>query len=452
MSALAQMLKFQGVEVSGSDRALENPENNKIISALRQQGIKLFPQDGSYARESTPDVLVYSTAVEDDNPDFSALPNLKKVHRADMLARAIAAMTEGHTIAVSGSCGKTTVTAWLAETLFLAGKDPVMIGGGLANSFINAQAAGNFKPGKGDFTVFEADESDKSLLQFFPDYTLILNIGTDHYPKPELKEMFIEFLHQTKKGAVVSAEVFEYLGAENFQHLQIAIFADNDTPIQAIPFWNLTDYQSGQGEFKAVLNDIINVTLPSPGRHSALNAAAIMAMGDMLGMEANETSRYLSDFKGVWRRFDYAGKTAHGTKVFDDYAHNVEKIISCIKTGREVASGKVIAVFQPHGFGPLSFMREPLFSALEENLGENDIFVLMPVYYAGGSTSFSPTSEEVFEQYTKSSKKDYRYYKSRDVAIRDLSTNTGPEDVIIIMGARDNSLADFAMSFTENLT
>lgn len=452
MSALAQMLNFQGVKVSGSDRALENPENSRIISALRNQGIQLFPQDGSFSQDTTPEVLVFSSAIEDDNPDFMALPDITKVHRADMLAKAIAAMSEGCTIAVSGSCGKTTVTGWLAETLFLAGKDPVMIGGGLSNRFFNNLAAGNFRAGNGGFTVFEADESDKSLLQFSPDYALILNIGTDHYPKEELKELFIDFLQRTKKGVVVSDEVYEFLGADNFCHIEVAIFADKRSQIGDFPFWSIDRYQVAKGGSQVILNGEIKLSLPYPGRHSALNAAAILAMCEMVRIPATETQKYLGDFQGVWRRFDYAGKTARGAKVYDDYAHNVEKIISCINTAREVAEGKVIAVFQPHGFGPLKFMREPLFEELEKHLKSDDIFVFMPVYYAGGSTSFSPTSEEVVQEYCQKGKKTYLTFYSRDDAIAELNLKSGDGDVVLIMGARDNSLSDFASTFTENIT
>lgn len=448
MSALAQMLQFQGVKVSGSDRALDNSENAKIISALRNQGIKLFPQDGSYAENNTPEVLVYSTAIEKDNPDFSVLPDITKVHRADMLARAINAMNGGNTIAVSGSCGKTTVTAWLAETLFLLGEDPVMIGGGLSNRFSSDLSAGNFRAGQGNFTVFEADESDKSLVQFSPDYSLVLNIGTDHYPKDELKELFGEFLKRTKKGAVVSDEVYNFLGAESFKHLKVAIFADQVVPLGELPFWNLESYHPEGGESKVVINGNLNLNLPYPGRHSALNAAAILAMCEMIGIPADETQTYLGNFQGVWRRFDFAGNNVSGAKVYDDYAHNVEKIISCINTAREVAEGKVIAVFQPHGFGPLKFMRQPLFEELEKSLNKDDIFVFMPVYYAGGSAAFTPTSEEVAEDYKINGKKTFLSFASRAEAIAELNSISAFGDVIIVMGARDNSLSCFAENFT----
>ena len=451
MSALAQMLKWLGVDVSGSDRAIDNPENSVIFSALRNQQIKLYPQDGSYATDHIPEVLVYSTAIEKDNPDFTAIPDIRKVHRADMLAAAIASIDKANTIAVAGSCGKTTVTAWLAETLFLLGEDPVMIGGGLSNRFTNAEAAGNFRAGNGRFTVFEADESDKSLLKFSPDYAIILNIGTDHYPRKELRELFIDFLARIRKGVVVSDDVFEFLGRDNFAGLKVAIFADYTSSANEKTepeTWSVDDYSIQNGMSDIILKKDTSLTLPVPGIHSAMNAAAILAMCEMLELSLPEAAKHIIDFQGVWRRFDYVGKTSCGAKVYDDYAHNVEKIISCIKTAQELTEGRVLAIFQPHGFAPLEFMKESLFNALENTLSGNDLFAFLPVYYAGGSSSFSPTSDDVVSGYQSKGKKAYLCFDSRAAAVVELQLISSSSDVIVVMGARDNSLSGFASDFT----
>jgi len=155
MSSIAQYLVDSGLRVSGSDRALDNPENSRIIEPLKARGIKLFPQDGSYINDSVPDLMVYSTAIEDDNPDLQAGKKIPLMHRAEMVALCINSETEKISIAISGSCGKTSVTAWLAETLANAGADPLMLGGGLSNSFMSQDLTGNYRPGKGDYLVFE---------------------------------------------------------------------------------------------------------------------------------------------------------------------------------------------------------------------------------------------------------------------------------------------------------
>ncbi|MDD5698667.1 MAG: Mur ligase domain-containing protein, partial [Victivallaceae bacterium] len=193
MSALAQFFAAHGCSVSGSDRSAEQPENQPIIAPLKAQGISIFPQDGSFRRHLTPDCLVYSTAIEEDNPDFAAAAGIPQLHRAAALAAALRLSREKISVAVTGSCGKTTVTAWLAEALCRLGADPECLNGGLVNSFRSPDCAGNYRRGNGKYLVFEADESDKSLLVYRADYVLILNLGMDHYPKPELIDVFANF-------------------------------------------------------------------------------------------------------------------------------------------------------------------------------------------------------------------------------------------------------------------
>ncbi len=448
MSGLAQLMIHLGAEVSGSDRALGSPENEYLFSALCGQGVELYAQDGSYAAGGRPDVLVYSTAIEDGNPDFEFFPGVPRVHRASMLARALASAGKSTSIAVGGSSGKTSVTAWLAETLFLLGRDPLMVGGGMSKRFASGYYPGNFLGGAGEVVVFEADESDKSLLKFSPDYSVILNVGTDHYPREELKELFAEFISQTRVGAVVSRDVFLLLGGSVFRHLRACVVSEGagaDVPAaDNLSEMKITGYLPCGGHSQIELDGRLKLTIPQPGRHSATNAAFVMALCELLGESVDSILPAVVGFKGVSRRFDFAGTAASGAKVYDDYAHNVEKIVSCIHTAREVACGKVLALFQPHGFSPLNFMREPLLPALEDCLGEEDFFAFLPVYYAGGSSSFSPKSEEVVAEYQNKGRRSYLFFADRQKAVSEVISRSGEGDVILLMGARDASLPAFA--------
>ena len=156
----------------------------------------------------------------------------------------------------------------------------------------------------------------------------------------------------------------------------------------------------------------------------------------------------LERFDGVWRRNDFAGTTPSGALVYDDYAHNPEKILACLRAMRELTSGDLYAVFQPHGFKPFDFMRDELYRDLEGELRARDRFILLPPYYAGGTTSFKPTAEEVCREWRAASRRPERFmtFPDRETLTDFLLLSTRPGDLIVIMGARDNSLSDYAAS------
>ncbi len=457
MSGIAQFFNWLGFRVSGSDRALDNPENKELFKKLTAQGIALFVQDGSYVDGNKPDLLVYSTAVEEGNPDFIAGEGLPRLHRAEALAYLCKRFKDKTSIAVTGSCGKTSVSAWIAEAFDRLYLDPVVVNGGVINSFNNNEYSGNFKPGNGDYFIFEADESDKSLVAFKPDYSVVLNIGTDHYSKKELIEVFEQFLRNTKKGAVIEDNVIKLLNPRSYKHLDVVVFSGSYKKLQK-KVWQLKSYKVKDGIAKAVcIKDEfeIEINLPLFGFHNAANALSILALTYLLKLENSflDITGALENFNGVHRRLEHIGRTQAGTLVYDDYAHNVEKIASVIQTAHEIVPGNVFAVFQPHGYGPLKFMREELFPALEKVLCKNDKFIFMPVYYAGGTSSFSPKSSEVSEEYALKSEVEGRYlsFDSRKTAGDYLKDKAASSDIILIMGARDGSLSIWAKELVGKL-
>ena len=443
MSALAQLFVSIGCEVSGSDRDAGKSENQTIIAPLKAQNISIFPQDGSYIKSLRPDCLVYSTAIESDNPDFLAAPDIPRVHRAGALRAAIRLNNDKLSIAVTGSCGKSSVTAWLAESLDALGAEPACLNGALVNSFRTAEAAGNYRHGNGRYFVFEADESDKSLLAYKADYAIILNMGTDHYSKEELIEVFSTFAANTSKAVIVQDDVFNLIKDTLPEDLKVIVFGtakDAD--------WIVDDYWIENGKAYAKVNGII-INLPIFGRHNAFNAAAVLAMLTELGFDKGSSQKSLENFQGVWRRFDFAGNTPSGAAVYDDYAHNPEKIASCIKAAQEFVSGNIYAVYQPHGFRPLGFMRDALFAELEQVLRGSDQFVLLPPFYAGGTSSFKPTATEVIEDYKSNGEKNYHTFESRSDLKQYLRNSSKEGDLILVMGARDNSLSTYAAEIAE---
>ena len=492
MSGLAQMAVHLGIEVTGSDRDSTRPENRRILDKLEAQGIRIYPQDGSFMTGPVPDKLVYSTAVEESNPDFAAGQGIGRLHRAEALDTLIRQGNFEHVIAVTGSCGKSTVTAYLAEALANLGEDPDCLNGALCNRFRVDQYAGNYRPGNGKYFIFEADESDKSLLRYTPDYALVLNIGTDHYDKDELRRVFGTFLQRVRKGAVLSSEVADLISGSHpglpqkvfasriggkgdyavaeygMRTVLNTVYVDGksagidpvlkDRPasdrsgvnnILEIAGIRREDFRLESSGCAVVFADGGSLDLPQPGEHMALNALAVLAMLEMLGFQREECLTALQMFHGVWRRFDAHGFTAKGASVYDDYAHNPEKITSALLAAQQVAQGNVYAVFQPHGFGPLGFMRDELFNALRKTLRKGDRLLMLEPYYAGGTTSFKPTSLEVIAGYRESAgNEQFIHMPDRDVLAEYLQSASGPGDVILIMGARDNSLSDYAESLT----
>jgi len=459
MSGLAQMFVDLGCTVTGSDRALGRPENERIFTALRKYGAKLYPQDGSvYADGRTPDAIVYSTAIEEDNPDFKCAPaGTRRLHRSEMLALGIGALQGRFTIAVTGTCGKTTVSAWLADAIDRLGGDPGALSGGYVKRFRENGAAGNYRRGFGPDFVIEADESDKSLLNYTPDTALILNIGTDHYSRKELADVFLTFALSARSCIVMELSAFREIGPERFPAgKMILLFSgDRNAPISFAGrrVVRLNSYRVADGSAWCSFNGLPEIRLPMPGRHNAVNALAVHTVLTARGYDAMDALKAVSEFSGVARRFDRAGIMGNGALVIDDYAHNLEKLASCIGAAQELAqNGRVVTVFQPHGFAPLRFMREPLAKALPSILRPADEFIFLPVYYAGGTASFSPTSAEAAETCRKAPgihADAVKVFDDRLECERYLKKAVKRGDVVIIAGARDESLSIWAKSMTK---
>ncbi len=455
MSGIAQMASGRGYIVSGSDRGYGRSENNVIFRPLEKCGIRIYPQDGSFAAQGGADVVVYSSAIEQDNPDLKAAENLGNavlMHRSTALAELVSELNVHQTIAVTGSCGKSSVTAYLAEALQSAGrKNTGCLNGGLCNAFRSPDCAGNYYSptgGAAECFVFEADESDKSLVNYTPDAALIMNIGTDHYDKKELARVFGEFLGRVKHKAVLEKSVFDAVREFLPEHLEIHTFGEKGSGAD----FELHDYFREGESFYAVFSDGTRVALPKHGRYNAVNALCIYAFMRSEGMESGVAAAALSCFQGVWRRNDFAGKTPRGAMIFDDYSHNPEKIASALSGAAEVASKRIFAVFQPHGYGPFGFMREELFNVLEKTLRRDDRFIFLEPYYAGGTSSFKPGAAEVCADYSVRSGASGRYLciPDRKELKKYLLAAAEEGDVIMIMGARDNSLSEYAAGLAKN--
>lgn len=441
MSGLAQLLCYLGYRVAGSDRDPDSLGRATLMGKLRGLGVELCSQDGDGLRRARPDAIIYSSAVETDNPDRTAgaETGVPEIPRAHALSAALG-QVGGTQIAVAGSCGKTSVTGWITSALRELGQSVLMVCGGLVREFESDVLPGNFFSAENPtWLIYEVDESDRSLVAFIPDYGMVLNIGTDHHERSELIQLFSRFLENCRRGAVANADLADEIPPVGLEYQ--AWFADLSASRRTVKAITPTAYTSSAEGITVSISEFGDVPTRQFGPHSAANAAAVLALLNILpGLPDNASlPASLGAFRGVHQRFEVIGRAANGVWVYNDYAHNVEKIAAAVQTAQELELGPVKAVFQPHGYGPLGFMRDAFREALPEILRPEDELVLLPVYYAGGTTSFSPTSDEIAAEYAAAGL-PVSAVPTRKAAAAEILGSAPTCGVVLVLGARDPSL------------
>lgn len=428
MSALAQVLVGAGYRVTGSDRFLDQGKALAVLDTLADAGIDLYPQDGKGLNRHT-HALVVSTAIENDNPDVVRARELgiPVMHRAEMLAR-LAAFRQ--VVAVAGTAGKSTITAMIGWILEQAGLDPTVVNGGEIPAWQGPGRVGNVRLGGSDLWVVEADESDRSLLWFHPDAAVVSNIAKDHFELEEVADLFRQFRVQVRGPVLCGPGVADRIGATGVEEVAGAIEGENGR-------WVVT-LEGGR------------YLLSLLGRHNAENAILAIAMCRKLGVDADVIGRAISGFGGVARRLQQVGDAAD-IRVVDDYAHNPMKIAAAWRAVRE-PDRRVVGVWRPHGFAPLALMFEDFVEALAASLDPADRLYLLPVFYAGGTSSGSRSSQDLVQALTQ------RGIDAREAAEYDPLADEllapgalAPGDTVLIMGARDPGLPAFASRLAHQL-
>ncbi len=422
MSALAQTLRWSHARVTGSDRFFDQGQALPVFDALRAAGIEIVPQDGCAVTPRT-EAVVYSTAIEADNPDFAAAQwhGVPLKHRAAVLAE----LARGRTVlAVAGTAGKTTTTGMLGWALEQLGADPTVVNGGALVDWADEAHVGNVRRGGTHVPwVIEVDESDRSLLNFHPEWTILTNISQDHFTLAEVQALFRQYAGQVQTGMVCGAGVAGVLGELPAQVVEVTARPEV-TPEGGSVVWR------GQ-----------ELAVHQPGVHNVLNALLAAELCAQLGYEPARIAAALARFGGIQRRLERVDRGGP-VRVVDDYAHNPAKIAAAW-TAVCAPGNRVLGVWRPHGFGPLRAMREPLTEAFAAVCRPEDRLWLLPVYDAGGTADRTITSAALVEQ-----------VKARGVAV-DLAADyetlrammalmARPGDTILVMGARDPRLPIFA--------
>lgn len=445
MSAIALYLQKKGERVLGSDRSFDKEQNLEMKNRLLKEGIKLFPQDGSGVTKEI-DFLIVSSAVEESILDVKKALELsipiKK--RAGLLADIF--HTFNKRIAIAGTSGKTSVTAMTAHILYHLDKHPVMINGGIMLNSYHHEEPSNLIFDTGDTIVIEADESDGSIELYNPFISVLNNISLDHKPLEEIKPLFEKFLARASLGCVINLDC-EHTKTISLPNKKIVSFSVEKDKSATLFAHDVS--QSPQG-ISFVLNNK-KYSLPFIGIHNLSNALTAVCACLLMDIEVDEALSALATFKGTHRRLEKLG-SVQGISVIDDYAHNEEKIKATLLALKELLAPNehLFVVFQPHGFAPLKLMKEGLIQMLTQELNEQVSFLMLPVYYAGGTVDKSISSFEVVEPLFMSGKKAV-CFESRDLLEKHILDRVKPKDTIVVMGARDSSLSDFAGKILNDL-
>jgi len=438
MSALAQYLHGIGMTVSGSDRFFKAGEENETKTKLEAEGIRCFVQDGTGITPGI-DLVIVSTAIEDSVPEVMKARSLgiPVIKRSELLAL-IASSRK--TIAVAGTSGKSTTTAMLFDILENAGFQPSIISGAGLVSIIKSGKIGNAKVGNGEWLVIEADESDGSIVQYKPAIGLLLNIDKDHKEVETLMELFGQFKNNSEKFVVNRSHSLAARFSQDAA-FDFAIEHDKHAGFVATDF----DQQGLVISFKINGHDF---QLNAIGKHNMENALAATAIAVQLGVDYDVCAKSLQNYEGIYRRNQVLG-TRKGVWLIDDYAHNPVKCAAAIRACQPIAP-KVIAWFQPHGYGPTKFLRNDFVAEISNALRPTDEIWMSEIFYAGGTATKDISANDLISDIQAKGCKAF-FIEDRNELLPSLRAHFTHDCVLLLMGARDPSLEHFAKQVWEQL-
>ncbi|MFN4041819.1 MAG: UDP-N-acetylmuramate--L-alanine ligase [Brevundimonas sp.] len=449
MLPLAMIVQAHGGRIAGSDRALDQGRTPDKFAWLRDRGVALHPQDGSGVRAGQ--MLVATGAVEDTVPDIAAARRVGATikTRPELLSELFnAAQTS---IGVAGTSGKSTITGMIAWILDQAGRRPTVMNGAVMKNFVSAENPfASAVVGDAGLFAAEVDESDGSIARYRPTVAVVSNISLDHKSMEELRDLFGGFVERSETAVL------------NLDNLETAALAQDRAARGPVVTFALGvaeadlsahDLEPLAGGMRFVLDDRagarrIPVELAAPGAHNVANALAALGAVRALGVDLDAGIAALKTFQGIRRRLEVVG-AANGVTVIDDFAHNPDKIAATLKT-LHAFDGRLLILFQPHGFGPLKLMKSEFIEGFAGLMRPDDVLLMPePVYY-GGTTDRSVSSEDIAEG-VRAAGRQAQALGDRAACGDRLIELAQPGDRIVVMGARDDTLSDFARDLLSRL-
>ena len=442
MSGLAKIMKCKGYDVKGADIA-----KNYVTEELLSMGITVYDE---HNEENVKDVdfVVASTAIKETNPEYSYAKNndIKILKRGELLAKLLNNETG---VAIAGTHGKTTTSSMLSAVML--SKDPTIVVGGIL-----PEIKSNAKPGKSEYFIAEADESDNSFLYMKPKYCVITNIDADHLDVhgtiENIKKSFIHFISRTEREAIVCTD------CENVRDVIKDLPNDNNIVTYSIKdeTANISVRNIRIENAKTIFQVYINQKLAGefslniPGDHNIQNSLPVIYMALKFGVSKEEIQGALNKFKGSKRRYDvlfdqniengYGNKTKK-VRIIDDYAHHPTEIKATLKAIKGIDKSRLVVIFQPHRYSRVHFLLDEFKDAFKDV----DKVILLPIYAAGEKNEFDISSEILKEHIEHNNVevmtewKDVKHYVSK----------VKKDSTYIFMGAGD--ISTLAHQITDEL-
>ena len=446
MLPLAAILRAGGARVAGSDRSLDAGRLASKFEYLKSLGIQLAPQDGTGLGEGM--TLVTSAAVEETIPDVVRANELAldRLTRPQLLARLLNAAQKS--IAVGGTSGKSTVTGMIGWILHSLHFQPTVMNGAVMKNFVSPGAPfASALVGDPELFVSEVDESDGSIALYRPTVAVLGNISLDHKEMDELRSLFGGFLAAAGKAVVNLDDPEARLLGDNLPAGRLVGFGF-DSPAGTLKGRNLELRPDGLGFDVELDGQTHLVELLVPGRHNALNALAALSAVHAIGVPLADAAAALGRFSGLKRRLETVG-IAGGVTVIDDFAHNPDKIAATLET-LTAGPGRLLIMFQPHGFGPLAKMGQELAATFATGMREDDRLFLPDPVYQGGTVDRSRGSDWLAEAIRQAGG-HAEHVPERSAIGEKLLAEALPGDRIAILGARDDTLSEFAADLIQRL-
>ena len=446
MLPLAAIVRAGGARVAGSDRSLDAGRLANKFDYLKSLGISLAPQDGSGLAGGM--TLVTSAAVEDTIPDVVRARELGLQHltRPQLLAKLLNAAHKS--VAVGGTSGKSTVTGMIGWILHALHRQPTVMNGAVMKNFVSPSAPfSSALVGDPEMFVSEVDESDGSIALYHPTVAVLTNISLDHMTMDELRALFAGFLNRSDK-AVLNLDDPETRALAEAMPTDKLISYGFDSPGATLIGRNLELSPDGVRFTADYGGERQEIDLHVPGRHNAMKALAALGAVHALGISLADAAPALARFTGLKRRLETVG-TAGGVTVIDDFAHNPDKIAATLAT-LTAQPGRLLMMFQPHGYGPIAKMGEELAQTFASGMRDGDRLFLPDPVYQGGTVDRSRGSEWLAEA-IRSAGGDVEHVPERTEIGKKLLAEALPGDRIAILGARDDSLSEFARELVEQL-